>query len=160
MANGLLFKRLEFTQEIAWIYLPAGVRLICTLLFAEAGAVGIFVSSLLAASLYGLFPNDPVSAVGYSLISALAPYLAYRFMLQEMGLNRSLVTLTSAKLMLCILVYALSNPLLQLMWFAFRGISYHFWTELIVMSIGDLSGSLLVVYAIKLLLSFHSPRPR
>ncbi|EJL87512.1 hypothetical protein PMI16_02856 [Herbaspirillum sp. CF444] len=154
MANDWLFKQTEFTQGIAWIYLPAGVRLICTLLFAEAALVGIFVASLLAACLYNLFPADPVTTVGYALISALAPYLAYRFTLEGMDLRRSLTNLTTARLMLCVLIYALSNPLLQLIWFAFRGVSYHFWSGLIVMSIGDLIGSLIVVYAIKTLLSF------
>lgn len=154
MTNDWLFKQTEFTQGIAWIYLPAGVRLICTLLFAEAALAGIFGASLLAASLYNLFPADPITTVGYAVISALAPYLAYRFTLEGMDLRRSLTNLTTARLLLCVLLYALSNPLLQLIWFAFRGVSYHFWSGLIVMSIGDLVGSLIVVYLIKTLLSF------
>jgi hypothetical protein len=159
MTNDWLFKHIEFTQGIAWIYLPAGIRLICTLLFAEAGVLGILIGSLLTSSLYALFPGDPVTTIGYSVISALAPYLAYRFTLQEMRLQPSLSNLTPASLLACILLYGLANPLLQLVWFVLRGISYHFWSGLIVMSIGDLSGSLIVVYAIKLLLSFV-PLPR
>ena len=159
MTNDWLFKKIEFNQGIAWIYLPAGIRLICTLLFAEAGVIGILIASMLTSSLYALFPGDPVTTVGYSVISALAPYLAYRFTLQEMRLQRSLSNLTTTSLLACILLYGLTNPLLQLMWFVLRGISYHFWSGLIVMSIGDLSGSLIVVYAIKLLLSFF-PLPR
>ncbi|SFH84247.1 MASE1 protein [Collimonas sp. OK307] len=159
MANDWLFKHIEFTQGIAWIYLPAGIRLICTLLFAEAGVLGILIGSVLTSSLYNLFPGDPVSTIGYSIISALAPYLAYRFTLQEMRLQRSLSNLTTTRLLACILLYGLANPLLQLVWFVLRGISYHFWSGLIVMSIGDLTGSLIVVYAIKILLSFV-PLPR
>jgi hypothetical protein len=159
MTNDWLFKHIEFTQGIAWIYLPAGIRLICTLLFAEAGVFGILLASLLTSSIYAIFPGDPVTTVGYSLISALAPYLAYRFTLQEMDLQRSLSNLTATRLLACILLYGLANPLLQLMWFVLRGVSYHFWSGLIVMSIGDLTGSLIVVYAIKLLLSFF-PLPR
>jgi len=158
-ANDWLFKHIEFTQGIAWIYLPAGIRLISTLLFAEAGVLGILIGSLLTASLYTLFPGDPITTIGYSLISALAPYLAYRFTLQEMRLQRSLSNLTTTRLLACILLYGLANPLFQLMWFVLRGVSYHFWSGLIVMSIGDLTGSLIVVYAIKLLLSFV-PLPR
>ena len=154
MANDWLFKHTEYTQGIAWIYLPAGMRLICTLLFGEAALIGIFIASFFAASLYDLFPGDLVTTVGYAAISALAPYLVYRFTLEGMELRRSLSNLTSAKLMLCILLYALSNPLLQLIWFAFRGVSYQFWSGLIVMSSGDLLGSWIVVYAFKTLLSF------
>jgi len=159
MANDWLFKQIEFTQGIAWVYLPAGIRLICTLLFAESGVLGILIASLLTSSIYAIFPGDPVTTVGYSVISALAPYLAYRFTLQEMRLQRSLSNLTTTRLLACILLYGLTNPLLQLMWFVMRGISYHFWSGLIVMSIGDLTGSLIVVYAIKMLLSFF-PLPR
>lgn len=159
MMNAWLFAHWEFTQGIAWVYLPAGMRLICTLLFAEAGAIGILIASLFAATIYAIFPGDPVTTAGYGVISALAPYLAYKFTLQEMALQRSLNNLTSTRLMACILLYGLSNPLLQLMWFSFRGISYHFWSGLIVMSIGDLTGSLIVVYTIKTLLSFFPPPP-
>ncbi|MQR00699.1 MASE1 domain-containing protein [Glaciimonas soli] len=159
MTNDWLFKHIEFTQGIAWIYLPAGIRLICTLLFAEAGVFGILLASILTSSIYAIFPGDPVTTIGYSAISALAPYLAYRFTLQEMRLQRSLSNLTTTRLLTCILLYGLANPLLQLVWFVMRGISYHFWSGLVVMSIGDLTGSLIVVYAIKFLLSFV-PLPR
>ena len=45
LINELLFKRLEFAEGINWIYLPAGVRLLATLLFAEAGAIGLLAIS-------------------------------------------------------------------------------------------------------------------
>ena len=35
--NELLFTRLEFASGINWVYLPAGVRLLCTLHFGGAG---------------------------------------------------------------------------------------------------------------------------
>lgn len=152
--NEWLFRQTEFTEGIAWIYLPAGVRLICTLLFAEAGCAGLLLGSLATAATYRLFPHDPITAAGYCLISAAAPYLAYRFTLSGMDLRRSLANLTTTRLMACILLYALTNPLFQLIWFVMRGVSPHFWSGLIVMSIGDLSGSIIVAYLFKFLLSF------
>ncbi|MBV8623145.1 MAG: hypothetical protein JO174_06635 [Herbaspirillum sp.] len=157
--NEWLFRQTEFSEGIAWVYLPAGVRLICTLLFAEAGCVGLLLGSLLTTSTYRLFPHDTVTAAGYCIISAVAPYLAYRLTLSGMELGRNLDKLTTTRLMACILLYALSNPLLQLTWFVMRGIYPHFWSGLIVMSIGDLCGSLLVVYLCKILLSLL-PLPR
>lgn len=41
IVNEWLFSRFEFARGINWIYLPAGMRLLCILLFAEAGAVGL-----------------------------------------------------------------------------------------------------------------------
>lgn len=43
--NEWLFSSLEFVRGVNWIYLPAGVRLLCTLLFAEAGAAGLLIVS-------------------------------------------------------------------------------------------------------------------
>jgi hypothetical protein len=158
--NDWLFKQIEFTQGVAWVYLPAGLRLICTLLFGEIGVIGILFGSLITAGIYQLFPGDPITTFGYSLISALAPYFAYRYTLQEMRLERSLTNLTTTNLLICILLYGLCNPVLQLLWFVVRGISTHFLPSLIVMSIGDLTGSFIVVYVIKFLLSFVKLPPR
>ena len=46
-ANGWLFPQLELIPGINWIYLPAGVRLVATLLFGGAGAVGLLIVSWL-----------------------------------------------------------------------------------------------------------------
>ena len=43
--NELLFKAGEFVPGINWIYLPAGVRLLATLLFGLSGAVGLLLSA-------------------------------------------------------------------------------------------------------------------
>ena len=152
--NDWLFKEVEFTQGVAWVYLPAGIRLICTLLLGEIGVIGILLGSLITSTLFKLFPNDLITTVGYSLISALAPYFAYRFTLQELRLERNLTNLTTTNLLICILLYGLCNPVLQLLWFVVRRVSTDFLPSMIVMSIGDLTGSLVVVYAIKFLLSF------
>ena len=50
--NELLFTRLEFARGINWIYLPAGMRLLCILLFAEAGAIGLLIASWLICFFY------------------------------------------------------------------------------------------------------------
>lgn len=151
--NTNLFSGMEFSQGIAWVYMPAGIRLLCILLFAEEGAAGVFLASLFTASVYDLFPDDPIAMLGYSLISALSPYLVYRFMVDVVGLQRSLRALTPAKLLLCGVLFAVFTPLLQLIWFTLRDVSYHFWQNLTVMSLGDFLGSLIVLYLMKLLLS-------
>jgi hypothetical protein len=47
-ANELLFRNTEFMQGIGWIYIPAGTRLLCTLLFGWAGAVGLVIAGWIA----------------------------------------------------------------------------------------------------------------
>ena len=55
--NEWIFGSLQFVRGVHWIYMPAGVRVLCTLLFAEAGAVGLLIVSLLAC-IYYFFPDD------------------------------------------------------------------------------------------------------
>lgn len=43
VVNELVFNHFEFTRGVNWIYLPAGIRLLATLLFAEAGALGLLL---------------------------------------------------------------------------------------------------------------------
>ena len=56
-ANEWLFTRLEFVPGINWIYLPAGMRLLCVLLFGNAGAIGLLLVSWLVCFFY-FFPDD------------------------------------------------------------------------------------------------------
>ena len=65
--NQWIFSELEFVRGVNWIYLPAGARLLCTLLFAEAGVAGLFVVSWLVRNFY-FFPDDWLRAfAGLSL---------------------------------------------------------------------------------------------
>jgi hypothetical protein len=91
--NELLFRHVEFAPGIAWIYLPAGVRLLSTLLFAEAGAIGLLVVSWLVCFLH-FFPNDPVRAFMGGILASAAPYLVYRVMQRHFGLDSNLANLS------------------------------------------------------------------
>jgi hypothetical protein len=68
-----------FSNEpnIAWLVLPAGVRLILIVVFEERSLLGLFLGSIST----GLIFNDLNLSLGLitliSLIATLAPYLAY-----------------------------------------------------------------------------------
>jgi len=159
--NEWLFNRSEFVRGINWIYLPAGVRLLSTLLFAEAGAVGLLLVSWLLYFFY-FFPDDPARSFAGGILAALGPYLVYRAAQHCYGLHTSLATLTPKRLLILILAYSLASPLLMhllLAWQGHEGLVKSF----LVMFIGDLSGTLLVIYTAKAALFFiptHSTRLR
>ena len=44
IANEWIFRHSEFVRGVNWIYLPAGIRLLCTLLFGALGAIGILIA--------------------------------------------------------------------------------------------------------------------
>jgi hypothetical protein len=155
-ANELLFQRLQFGVGIHWIFLPAGVRLLCTLLFAEAGAVGLLLVSWLVNFFY-VFPNDPMRAFAGAILSAAAPYGVYLAARHIYGLNASLTNLSPKNLLQCALVFSIVSPLLHHLWFAFYEHKPDLLTIFIAMVTGDLSGTLIVLYGARFVLTRVRP---
>jgi hypothetical protein len=156
--NDRLFRRLEFAPGINWVYLPAGMRLLCTLLFAEAGAVGLLLVSWLVSFVF-LFPNDPARAFVGGILATLAPWLVYRGARRVYGFQGSLRNLTPGRLLVLALVYSVASPLLHHLWFALRG-QDDLLRGFVAMFVGDLAGTLIVLYGIKGLLALLPPPAR
>ncbi len=146
--NEWLFKYAEFVPGINWIYLPAGVRLLSTLLFGGAGAIGLLIVSWLVSFLY-FFPDDFMRAFVGGIVATIAPYGVYKLAQHAFGLHGSLANLTPGRLLICIVACSLASPLLHHLWFALHGDSQSLLSGFLVMFVGDLNGTLLVVYAVK-----------
>lgn len=155
--NELFFTRLEFARGINWIYLPAGMRLLCILLFAEAGAVGLLLVSWGVCFLY-FFPDDAVRSFFGGIVAASAPYLVYRSAQWLTGARTSLADLTPARLLAYAVAFSIASPLLHHIWFAFRG-QDNLVSGFLAMAAGDLAGTLIVLYSAKGLLILFRPRP-
>ncbi len=157
--NEILFARLEFAPGINWIYLPAGLRLLCVLLFGTAGAIGLLIASWLVCFFYFFQDNYLRSFMG-GVLAAAAPYFVYRVAQRFYGLDINLINLSPQRLLVCVLAYALASPLLHHLWFASQGQTGNLWSGFVVMAIGDLLGTLIVIYTIKFLLAAlpHSGR--
>jgi len=149
--NDWLFRRLEFAPGINYVYLPAGMRLLCTLLFAEDGAWGLLIVSWLVDFLI-FFPDDFERSFMGGILAAAAPYLVYRIARRFYGLDATLRNLTPRNLLVLALAYSIASPLLHHLWFAWRG-QQDLLRGFAAMAVGDLSGTLIVLYALKGLLS-------
>lgn len=156
LVNELFFRDTEFLKGIGWIYLPAGTRLLCTLLFGAPGAVGLLLVSWIACYWF-YFPGDVLRATMGAGASAAGPYGIYLLAKWRWGLGASLARLTPARLVWCALGCAVASPLLHHVWFAIHG-DAHLADGFAVMFIGDLAGTLLVVYGAKAALSWF-PAP-
>jgi hypothetical protein len=154
--NDWLFRRLEFAPGINWVYLPAGMRLLCTLLFAEAGAVGLLLVSWFVSFVF-FFPDDPARAFVGGILATLAPWLVYRGARRVYGFEGSLRNLTPGRLLVLALVYSVASPLLHHLWFALRG-QDDLLRGFVAMFVGDLAGTLIVLYGIKGLLALVPQR--
>lgn len=154
--NHWLFVRLEFNAGINWIYLPAGVRLLAILLFAEAGAVGLLLAGLLV-DFFWFFPDDPQRALVGAIIAAAGPYGIYLAACRSYGLQASLANLTPRRLLVLAVANGITGPLLHHLYFAWRG-QGDLVRSFIAMATGDLAGTLLVIYGFRALLRVGSPR--
>lgn len=152
--NESLFQALEFARGINFVYLPAGVRLLCTLLFGSAGALGLLLVSWYVSFVH-FFPNDPERAFVGGILGALAPWLTYLVARRFYGLQSSLRGLTANALLALAVAYAVASPLLHHLWFATRG-ERDLLSGFLAMFIGDLSGTLIILYGMKALLSVGS----
>ena len=147
-----VFLPLEFARGINWVYLPAGMRLLCTLLFGGAGAFGLLIVSWAVCFLY-FFPDDFLRAFMGGILASAAPYLVYLVARRTYGLQASLANLTTRRLLTCILAYSLASPSLLHLWFWLHGDGGDLLRGFGVMVAGDLVGTLIVVYAAKGLLA-------
>ncbi len=155
LINELLFRQLEFAEGINWIYLPAGVRLLATLLFAEAGAVGLLLVSWLYC-FFILFPHDPVRAFAGGILASAAPYLVYLGARRWLDLQGSLAKLATWQILACAVAYSLASPLLHHIWFALYEGRKQLLDSFAVMALGDFTGTVLVLFLTKWVM----PRPR
>lgn len=151
VVNELFFRRAEFLHGIGWIYLPAGTRLLCTLMFGRAGAIGLLIAGWFACYWY-YFPGDAVRATTGTIAGAIGPYVVYLAAQSRYGLHASLTNLTPKRLLLCAVGCSIASPLLHHLWFSIYGGS-DLLPGLFVMMIGDLLGTLIVLYTAKWLLS-------
>jgi hypothetical protein len=160
LANEWLFNssRFELVRGINWIYLPAGMRLLCTLLFGGAGAVGILIASW-ATCVFYFFPDDPLRSFAGGIASAAAPYLVYRLAQHLYGLRASLANLSPQRLLLLSVAYSVASPAMHHLWLLLHGDPVG--AGFFVMVLGDLLGTLAVIYTVKLALSLIPvPAPR
>jgi len=140
-------------RGVNWIYLPAGMRLLCTLLFGGAGAIGIFIASVITCVFY-FFPDDPIRSIAGGIASAAAPYLVYKLAQWMYGLHVSLSNLNAKRLLILSVVYSIASPALHHVWLLLQGDSIG--AAFFVMVVGDLLGTLFVLYTIKFVLSVLS----
>jgi len=155
--NQEVFTHSEFVRGVNWIYLPSGVRLLATLLLGGDGAMGLLVASWLVDFLY-FFPGDPLRSIAGGIIATVAPYGVYRLAREHYGLQSSLTNLTPKRLLVLALAFSVANPLLTNIWLALCGDTENIAERCFAMFVGDLSGALIVLYAMKGLLSMLSVR--
>jgi hypothetical protein len=155
--NYFLFSSLNFSESISWVLLPAGMRLFLTLIFSFNGALGISLASMLI-SWFFFFSDDPITGMIAGILSGLSPYLARYLVFKNLQISSRLDQLNGSKLLQCSLIFSVTSPLLHQSWYFFRNHNEDFVHPLLVMIIGDLTGTLIVIYLLKFTMEFIRSR--
>ena len=153
--NDWLFQALVYAEGVNWVFLPSGLRLALVLIFGGAGAVGVILGSLMA----GLDnPQSTEVTLAAAVLSGLAPWLARWLCSKALWLRSDLSNLNTSQLLQMALVFAVISAVLHQTLYVSTGLSDSLVKGTAVMALGDLLGTLLVLYGLKLGLSTLSNR--
>jgi hypothetical protein len=115
------------------------------------GAIGLLIASVII-SIQAYGEMGLVTNLVSACISAGAPYLVYRLALIN-GMPATLEKLNAAKLALLCLAYAFMSALLHSIWYTLRSVNTDILTGFTAMFTGDLIGTLIILYAMKMILA-------
>jgi hypothetical protein len=154
--NEVAFIQFEQSNGVNWVFLPAGVRLLATLLFGFAGFTGLLLASLYLNFHHFVF-QDHIRALSGAVAAAGGPYLAYLFAKHWFDLGPRLKNLTAQRLLLTGVLCGLMSPGFHhaFIWVQTGLVD---WTALIAMITGDIVGILIVLYVAKGLITLTDPR--
>ncbi|QOL49128.1 hypothetical protein [Massilia litorea] len=149
--NELLFIQFEQSNGINWVFIPAGIRLLATLLFGFAGFVGLLLASFYLNFHHFVFP-DAFRALSGAMAGAGGPYLAYLFAKHWFDLQPRLGGLTVQRLLFTGVLCGLMSPVFHhaLLWVQTGLVD---WLALTAMIVGDIVGILIVLSLAKGLLA-------
>lgn len=145
--NELAFSHLEQSNGINWVFIPAGIRLLATLLFGLAGFEGLLLTGIYLNFHHFDFQND-FRAWSGAVAGALGPYLAYLFAKHWFNLKPRLEGLTPKRLLFTGMLCGLMSPLFHhaFIWVQTGLVD---WRALAAMVTGDIVGILAVLYLAK-----------
>jgi len=142
--NAWLFDEIHLTGFISWIFLPAAIRMLSVMIGGWTGALGLFVGALLTN--LNLLMFEPLNAVVIAALSALGPLVAVYLCTRWLRLPNDLAGLQRSQLLVFAVAGAVFNVFPHNLYFYLTGLSYDAWSGILPMFVGDLAGTLIVLY--------------
>lgn len=144
--NDKLFSFTEFTSGVNLIYLPAGLHLLHVLIFGRDGAIGIGISSAILD--YGTHTESALFLGAMNgLITGTTAYFTRVICIQHLGMSPNLSGLTAAALLKISVIFAIFSPTMHQLWRSSYDPESNFITNTTMMMLGDLTGTLLLLFA-------------
>jgi len=156
--NTLLFASIEVNSHISWVFLPAFLRMVAAMVWRWSGVAGLFMGGLFTSSIWTGGPVVHASAL--AALSALGPLLAVTFCTKWMGLDARLDGLKGRHVLQFAATGALVNTLLHNLYFYTSGMQPSLMEGVLPMLIGDLLGTVVVLFGLSSALKLVSSRKR
>ena len=147
--NELIFTSVSFNEHIAWIFLPAALRMIAVMLFEWRGVLGLFLGAVTTCESMSLDNFSEIMII--SGISALGPMLALIICTNLFKLPSNLNGLDLRKLTIFGLIGAACNVIPQNLYFYIADRMETPFAGITPMFIGDVAGTLIVLYVLAVL---------
>ena len=148
--NEIFFETIGVTKYISWIFLPAAIRMISVMLLDWIGAAGLFLGALVTNA--SLLSQNLSEAVALAGLSCIGPVLAVAFCTRWLRIPANLSGLGLRQLTLFGLVGALCNVIPHNIYFYLSDRMRSPLDGVIPMFVGDLVGTVIVLYACALVL--------
>ncbi len=148
--NRWAFSSIDVTVFISWIFLPAAIRMLAIMAFDWVGAVGLFAGAL--------FTNqaDPTISLNDGIVlaflSSAGPLVAFWCCTRLLRLPFTLAGLTAKQLLVFATLGAVLNAVPHNIYFYLSGRMTSPIEGLVPMFLGDLIGTMVVLYAVSLAL--------
>jgi hypothetical protein len=156
--NTWLFNSVEVNSHISWVFLPAFLRMVAAMVWRWSGVAGLFMGGLITSSIWT--GGSVVNASALAALSALGPLLAVTLCTKWLGLNARFEGLKAIHVLQFAAIGALVNALLHNLYFYASGMQPSSMEGVLPMMVGDLLGTLVVLYGASAVLQLVSRRKR
>ena len=146
--NRFIFNEYTFSFGVNWIFIPSGLQLVLVLTAVEDAAIGIALASWLIGFQYYYLDSD-VNTIITGIITGASPLLARKISFDFLHIEDDLKNLTFKSILLMSIIFALLSATLHQLWFFYNHVSDQFINNLLVMVIGNLTGTIVVLFIIK-----------
>lgn len=157
-ANDVVFRKLSPTPNATWIYLPAALRIIYPLVFRSAGVFGIILGSFLVVQ--DRVNDGIIDTAVLSIISGLAPLIGIGMFTTLFNTKPDLADFKPLHLFALAWTCALMNAVSMNLYFAISGGMVQPLQLATTIFIGDLVGTLVVLYVLAFVLTLFISRRR
>lgn len=144
LLNNWLFSEVYLNSYISWIFLPAAIRMLAVMINGWVGALGLFFGAILTS--LSQLEFEPLNVLVIAGLSALGPMAAAHLCTRWLQLPVDLAGIQRSQLLVFAVAGAIFNVVPHNLFFYMTGMSDDVWSGMLPMLVGDLSGTLIVLY--------------